>query len=154
LLLKIVAFKRTIRKFLNTVAVHIEGIGHPPIPYLTHFFRVNVPLILNAEVTDLDMLLKIAGFNRVQRMRKRGRGGPRPFVEGWARKGVATKGLRHPPSFPHPSFKVFSRVAIRGERGGMCQLFGHEYLYVQGSCYSTLSCFSASALVRPCIARV
>jgi hypothetical protein len=33
----IVALKRTIRKFLNTLAVHIEGIIYPLIG-LTHFF--------------------------------------------------------------------------------------------------------------------
>jgi hypothetical protein len=42
--LKIVTFKRTIRKFLNMLAVHIEGTKHPPYAYLTHFFHVNVPL--------------------------------------------------------------------------------------------------------------
>jgi hypothetical protein len=26
------------------LAVHIEGIGHPPNSHLTHCFRVNVPL--------------------------------------------------------------------------------------------------------------
>jgi hypothetical protein len=44
IVLKIVAFKRTIRQFLNTLAVHNEGIRHPPYAYLTHFFCVNVPL--------------------------------------------------------------------------------------------------------------
>jgi hypothetical protein len=41
---KIVYFKGTIRKFLNMVAAHIEGLRHPHA-YLTHFFHVNVPLI-------------------------------------------------------------------------------------------------------------
>jgi hypothetical protein len=30
-MLKIAAFKRTIRKVLNIVAAHIEGLRHPPI---------------------------------------------------------------------------------------------------------------------------
>jgi hypothetical protein len=52
MLLKIVAFKPTIRIFLNTLKVHIEGIRHPPPPYsyLTHFFRVSVPLKTVLEV--------------------------------------------------------------------------------------------------------
>jgi hypothetical protein len=44
---KIVAYKGTIRKYLNVVAAHIEGLGNPPSAYLTHFFRVNVSLRLN-----------------------------------------------------------------------------------------------------------
>jgi hypothetical protein len=39
-------FQRTIRKFLDTLAVDIEGIRHHPNAYLTNFFRVNVPLTL------------------------------------------------------------------------------------------------------------
>jgi hypothetical protein len=49
---KIVAFK-TIRKFLNTLAVHIEGLRHPPphmLTFLTHFFGVSVPLKVNTLV--------------------------------------------------------------------------------------------------------
>jgi hypothetical protein len=38
---KIIAFKGTIRQFLNMVAVHIEGHRHS---YFKYFFRVNVPL--------------------------------------------------------------------------------------------------------------
>jgi hypothetical protein len=30
--------------FLNIVAVHTEGLRHPPCAYSTHFFRVSVPL--------------------------------------------------------------------------------------------------------------
>jgi hypothetical protein len=41
-----VAFKRSLRKFLNMLAVHSEGIRHPPYAYLTHFSRVNVPLTI------------------------------------------------------------------------------------------------------------
>jgi hypothetical protein len=44
MLLNIVAFKRTTRKFLNTLAVHIEGIRNPPTWLLDKLFRVNVPL--------------------------------------------------------------------------------------------------------------
>jgi hypothetical protein len=33
-----------IRKFLNVIAAHIEGLRYPPYAYMTHFFRVNVPL--------------------------------------------------------------------------------------------------------------
>jgi hypothetical protein len=43
-ILKILAFKRPIITFLATLAVHIEVIWHPPYAYLTHFFRVQVPL--------------------------------------------------------------------------------------------------------------
>jgi hypothetical protein len=39
---KIVAFKGTIRKFVNMVAAHIEGSWHPA--YLKHYFHVSVPL--------------------------------------------------------------------------------------------------------------
>jgi hypothetical protein len=35
---KIVAVKWMIRKCINTRAVHIEGIRHPPYVYLKHFF--------------------------------------------------------------------------------------------------------------------
>jgi hypothetical protein len=39
MLLEIVAFNWTIGKFLNTLAVHTEGIRHPTIyAYLTYFF--------------------------------------------------------------------------------------------------------------------
>jgi hypothetical protein len=41
---KLVTFKGTIRKFLNVVAAHIEGLRYPPYAYLTRSFRVNVPL--------------------------------------------------------------------------------------------------------------
>jgi hypothetical protein len=41
---KILAFKETIRKFLNIVAVHIEGSGNPPFACIEHIFRVSVPL--------------------------------------------------------------------------------------------------------------
>jgi hypothetical protein len=41
---KVVAFTGTIRKFLNTLAVHIEGKASSPYALLTHFVRVNVPL--------------------------------------------------------------------------------------------------------------
>jgi hypothetical protein len=40
---KIVAFKGTIRKFLNIVAVHIEGLRHPAICLFDTLFGVNVP---------------------------------------------------------------------------------------------------------------
>jgi hypothetical protein len=40
ILLKIVAFKGTIRNFLNTLAVHLKGRRHPPKCFLTHFFRL------------------------------------------------------------------------------------------------------------------
>jgi hypothetical protein len=42
--LKVVAFKVTIIKLLNTLAVHINIKGLPPYAYLTRFFRINVPL--------------------------------------------------------------------------------------------------------------
>jgi hypothetical protein len=41
---KIVAFKRTIRKFLNIVAVDIEGLRHPSSCLFDTLFRVSVPL--------------------------------------------------------------------------------------------------------------
>jgi hypothetical protein len=37
MLLKIVAFERTIRNFLNTLAIHIEGVRHPTIRFFTLF---------------------------------------------------------------------------------------------------------------------
>jgi hypothetical protein len=42
---KIVPFKRAIRKFLNMVAAHIEGLRYPPICLFETLFRVNVPLM-------------------------------------------------------------------------------------------------------------
>jgi hypothetical protein len=51
LLLKFLAFNRTIRKFLNTLEVHIKGIRYPPYAYFAHFFRVNVPLHLTLFIT-------------------------------------------------------------------------------------------------------
>jgi hypothetical protein len=41
---KIVAFKGTIREFLNMVAVHIEDSRHLPISLFETFFRVSVSL--------------------------------------------------------------------------------------------------------------
>jgi hypothetical protein len=43
---KILAFEGTIRKFLNMVAVHIEGSMHPPICLFETLFRVSVPVKL------------------------------------------------------------------------------------------------------------
>jgi hypothetical protein len=54
MLLKILAFKRTSRKFLITLAVRIEGMRHPPICLFDALFRVNVPL--------KSLLLKMLGF--------------------------------------------------------------------------------------------
>jgi hypothetical protein len=44
LILKIVAFKWLIRKFLNIVADQMESLRHPQYAYWKSFFRVNVPL--------------------------------------------------------------------------------------------------------------
>jgi hypothetical protein len=41
----ILAFKGTIRKFLNVVAAHIEGQRYPPYAYFTHFFLGQCPFI-------------------------------------------------------------------------------------------------------------
>jgi hypothetical protein len=64
---KIVAFKGTNRKFLTMMAVHTEGPRHPPYAYLTHFFRVNVPLseistCLYALIIVIDLKLNIFKF--------------------------------------------------------------------------------------------
>jgi hypothetical protein len=40
---KIVVFKGTIRKFLNMVAVHIEGLRHPLIWFLDTLFSFQCP---------------------------------------------------------------------------------------------------------------
>jgi hypothetical protein len=40
---KIVAFKGTIRKFLNTAAVHIEGLRHPPMCLFDTLFLCKCP---------------------------------------------------------------------------------------------------------------
>jgi hypothetical protein len=45
MLLIIVAFKRTIRKSLNTLAVQIEGIRHPPICLLGTLFSCQCPFM-------------------------------------------------------------------------------------------------------------
>jgi hypothetical protein len=42
-MLKIVAFKRTLRKFLNKVAAHIEGLIHPPICLFETLFSCQYP---------------------------------------------------------------------------------------------------------------
>jgi hypothetical protein len=39
----VTALKRTIRKFLNIVAAHTEGIGIPQYVYLKHFFSCQCP---------------------------------------------------------------------------------------------------------------
>jgi hypothetical protein len=43
--LKIVAFKRDDQKSFKYGGGSLEVFGIPPYAYLTHFFRVNVPLI-------------------------------------------------------------------------------------------------------------
>jgi hypothetical protein len=49
ILSKIVALKGAIRKCLNDVAAHTEGLRDLPICFLAHFFRVNVPLTMFAK---------------------------------------------------------------------------------------------------------
>jgi hypothetical protein len=50
---KIVALNRRSEKLKkkNMVAVHMKGLEHPLHAYMTHFFRVNVPLTQGSSQT-------------------------------------------------------------------------------------------------------
>jgi hypothetical protein len=56
MLFKIIAFKWTIRKILNMLTVHIEGIRHPFICLLDTLFCVSVPLIFKNKYNFLFVL--------------------------------------------------------------------------------------------------
>jgi hypothetical protein len=56
---KIVAFKGTIRKFLNTAAVHIEGLRHPPMCLFDTLSCVSVPLLESLRFIIMWLMEKI-----------------------------------------------------------------------------------------------
>jgi hypothetical protein len=50
------SFKGTIRKFLNMLTVHIEGIRHPLYAYLTHFVMADITVHVCRKVRDDQVL--------------------------------------------------------------------------------------------------